>query len=93
LGRPILAESALVHGRLRACGVLVSVWYLNVRRESKLIEGGAWIDGGAPKRSSVLPCGVETIEQPDIDYRQGTIEGSLVDEAVSKFVTFVCSRP
>jgi mRNA-degrading endonuclease toxin of MazEF toxin-antitoxin module len=52
----------------------------------------AWIDSGAPKRSSILPWSVETIEQPDIEHRQGTIERSLVDEAVSRLVTFVRSE-
>ena len=55
------------------------------------IDDDAWTDGGAPKRSSILPWSVETIEPSDIEHRQGTIERSLVDEAVSKLTTFVRS--
>jgi mRNA-degrading endonuclease toxin of MazEF toxin-antitoxin module len=56
------------------------------------VDDDAWIDGGAPNRSSVLPWSVETIEPSDIEHRQGTIEASLVDEAVSRFMTFVRSE-
>ena len=56
------------------------------------IDDDTWIDGGAPNRSSVLPWSVETIKPSDIEHRQGTIEASLVDEAVSRFMTFVRSE-
>lgn len=53
------------------------------------IAADDWVDGGTPKSSSVIPWSVETIEQADIDFWQGTLAESLVTEAVSTLASYV----
>jgi mRNA interferase MazF len=48
-----------------------------------------WLDGGTPDSSSILPWSVETLDQDDLDYWQGTLSNVVVTEAVDALVTFV----
>lgn len=48
-----------------------------------------WIEGGTPKRSSVVPWSVETLERGDIEHWQGTIGSTTVNEAVSRLSEYV----
>lgn len=42
----------------------------------------SWTHGGTPDESRIVPWGIQSISQEDIDFWQGRIAGSLVDEAV-----------
>ena len=50
-----------------------------------------WLDGGTSDDSSILPWSIETLDQADIDYWQGTLSDVVVTEAVDALVTFVRS--
>ena len=43
----------------------------------------AWIRGGTPKQSRIVPWGIQSIAADDIDFWQGTIESRILDEAIS----------
>lgn len=46
------------------------------------IPEASWTHGGTPDESRIVPWGVQSIGREDIDFWQGRIENSLVDEAV-----------
>ncbi|MFB6121684.1 MAG: type II toxin-antitoxin system PemK/MazF family toxin [Halobacteriaceae archaeon] len=46
----------------------------------------SWVRGGTPDESRIVPWGVQSIGREDIDFWQGRIEESLVDDAVSGLV-------
>ena len=48
-----------------------------------------WIEGGTPKRSSVIPWSVETIDHADVDHLQGMLDTEVVNVAVSKLIPYV----
>ncbi|MGZ0747994.1 type II toxin-antitoxin system PemK/MazF family toxin [Haloparvum sp. AD34] len=50
------------------------------------IPGESWLRGGTPDESRIVPWGVQSIGQEDIDFWQGRLESDLVDEAVSALV-------
>jgi hypothetical protein len=45
-----------------------------------------WIRGGTPEESRIVPWGVQSINQEDIDFWQGRLENDFVDEAVDAFI-------
>jgi mRNA interferase MazF len=45
-----------------------------------------WIRGGTPDRSHIVPWGVQSVAHEDIDFWQGRLAGTLVDEAVEALV-------
>lgn len=55
------------------------------------IDDDAWVEGSTPKPSSVIPWSVETIEQSDIEYWQGTLAEAVVNEATTILVAYVHS--
>ncbi|MBX0297976.1 type II toxin-antitoxin system PemK/MazF family toxin [Haloarcula nitratireducens] len=42
-----------------------------------------WLRGGTPDDSRIVPWGVQSIDHEDIDFWQGRLESTLVDEAVA----------
>ncbi|SDR34797.1 type II toxin-antitoxin system PemK/MazF family toxin [Natronobacterium texcoconense] len=50
------------------------------------ISEESWIRGGTPDESRIIPWGVQSIDHGDIDFWQGRLKESLVDEAVSALV-------
>jgi mRNA interferase MazF len=46
----------------------------------------SWLRGGTPKQSRIVPWGVQSIDNEDIDFWQGRLEEDLVDEAVAALV-------
>jgi mRNA interferase MazF len=42
----------------------------------------SWIRGGTPDTSRIVPWSVQSIAREDIDFWQGRLAGTLVDEAV-----------
>ena len=45
------------------------------------IPEAGWLRGGTPAESRIVPWGVQSIGQADIDFWQGRLERSLADEA------------
>ena len=45
-----------------------------------------WLRGGTPDKSRVVPWSVQSIDDEDIDFWQGRLEGDLVEEAVAALV-------
>ncbi|MFB6221287.1 MAG: type II toxin-antitoxin system PemK/MazF family toxin [Halolamina sp.] len=45
-----------------------------------------WSRGGTPQESRIVPWGVQSIGQEDIDFWQGRIEGDPLEEAVDALV-------
>lgn len=50
------------------------------------IPENAWIRGGTPKRSRIVPWGVQSLDADDIERWQGTIESTLLARAVDALV-------
>ncbi|WP_281194431.1 type II toxin-antitoxin system PemK/MazF family toxin [Halorubrum sp. F4] len=46
----------------------------------------SWVRGGTPDESRIVPWGVQSIDYEDIDFWQGRLETTLVDEAVAALV-------
>ena len=45
-----------------------------------------WIRGGTPDDSRIVPWAVQSIAREDIDFWQGRLDGTLVEEAVVALV-------
>jgi mRNA-degrading endonuclease toxin of MazEF toxin-antitoxin module len=45
-----------------------------------------WVRGGTPDNSRIVPWGVQSIAQEDIDFWQGRLDSDLVDQAVAALV-------
>lgn len=50
------------------------------------IPDGAWVRGGTPATSRVVPWGVQSLARSDIDRWQGRLDDGVVDEAVDALV-------
>jgi mRNA interferase MazF len=46
----------------------------------------SWLRGGTPDESRIVPWGVQSIDNEDIDFWQGRVESELVDAAVAALV-------
>ncbi len=46
----------------------------------------SWIRGGTPSESRIVPWSVQSIGREEIEFWQGRLENSLVDEAVTALV-------
>lgn len=46
----------------------------------------SWIRGGTPDESRIVPWGVQSIDQEEIDFWQGRLESDLVKKAVAALV-------
>ena len=46
----------------------------------------SWLRGGTPDESRIVPWGVQSIDREDIDFWQGRLAETLVDEAVAALV-------
>jgi len=45
-----------------------------------------WIRGGTPDDSRIVPWAVQSIAREDIDFWQGRLDGTIVEEAVAALV-------
>jgi hypothetical protein len=45
-----------------------------------------WLRGGMPDESRIVPWGVQSIDDEDIDFWQGRLDSDLVDGAVAALV-------
>ena len=50
-----------------------------------------WIRGGTPADSRIVPWGVQSIADDDVDFWQGRLEDALVAEAIDALVMYVRS--
>ncbi|WP_227379497.1 type II toxin-antitoxin system PemK/MazF family toxin [Haladaptatus halobius] len=50
------------------------------------ISEESWICGGTPDKSRIVPWGVQSIDQEDIDFWQGRLESDLINESVAALV-------
>ena len=50
------------------------------------IPDAAWIRGGTPDESRIVPWGVQSVDATDIDFWQGRLASELVDKAVAELV-------
>lgn len=50
------------------------------------IPDGAWVRGGTPAESRIVPWGVQSIDRADIDFWQGRLDPTTVDSAVAALV-------
>ena len=46
----------------------------------------AWLRGGTPRRSRIVPWGIQSLDADDVERWQGTIERQLLKRAVDAFV-------
>ncbi|MFC6615118.1 type II toxin-antitoxin system PemK/MazF family toxin [Halopenitus salinus] len=65
-----------------ACTLTTKSWMEGV---VEIPETG-WIRGGTPRRSRIVPWGVQSIVPEDIERWQGRIEHGIVDEAASVLI-------
>ena len=50
------------------------------------IPAKSWLRGGTPDESRIVPWGVQSIDDEDIDFWQGRLDNDLVDKAVAALV-------
>lgn len=50
------------------------------------VPNTAWIRGGTPEPSRIVPWGVQSLDAADIDRWQGTVAEDLVEDAVAVLV-------
>ena len=50
------------------------------------VPESAWIEGGAPDESRIVPWGVQSLDRTDVDHWQGRLEPTLLEEAVDALV-------
>lgn len=55
------------------------------------INESAWIRGGTPDDSRIIPWAVQSIDRDDIDYWQGRLDGKLVAEVIESLVDYLRS--
>lgn len=53
------------------------------------IEDDAWIRGGTPDDSTVVPWGVQSIGADDVDHWQGRLSADLVTDAIDALVAYL----
>lgn len=47
------------------------------------IPADAWVNGGTPEPSNLVPWSVHTLDEQDVEFWQGTLDTEIVDRAVS----------
>lgn len=50
------------------------------------IPADAWVRGGTPEQSRIVPWGVQSLAHSDVDTWQGRIQERVVEDAVSALV-------
>ncbi len=48
-----------------------------------------WIEGGTPNESSIVPWSVISIDHADLDFWQGRLRSSVVDDAVDSLTQYL----
>ncbi|MCY4730611.1 type II toxin-antitoxin system PemK/MazF family toxin [Natronomonas gomsonensis] len=76
-------EGRPFHGEQYIALTLTSKFWLDGLIE---IPETGWIRGGTPDDSRIVPWAVQSIAREDIDFWQGRLDGTLVEEAVAALV-------
>lgn len=50
------------------------------------IDGNDWVRGGAPEDSRIVPWGVQSLDNADIDRWQGRLRSELLDRATESLI-------
>lgn len=50
------------------------------------VEPNDWVRGGVPDDSRIVPWGVQSIDREDLDYWQGRLKRTVVEDAVASLV-------
>lgn len=87
--RPWLVVSNGIHPYQGEQYVVLALTTRTWHDDLVVIPEDAWITGGTPEPSRVIPWSVGTLEQADVGHWQGTLERSTVDAAVDEFVRFL----
>ena len=53
------------------------------------IPDDAWLRGGTPRSSRIVPWGVQSLGQTDIDYWQGRLAAALTDRAREALIEYL----
>ena len=53
------------------------------------LEDEDWVDGGAPRSSSIMPWSVLSIDEDNIESYQGQIREEVVDEATAQLSEYI----
>lgn len=53
------------------------------------IPDDAWLRGGTPRSSRIVPWGVQSLGQRDIDYWQGRLAAALTDRAREALIEYL----
>ncbi|WP_433634792.1 type II toxin-antitoxin system PemK/MazF family toxin [Halomicrococcus sp. NG-SE-24] len=48
-----------------------------------------WVEGGAPKSSSIMPWSVNSVKSEWINYWQGTLHDKIVDRAITQLQQYI----
>lgn len=51
-----------------------------------VISEDSWLRGGTPEESRIVPWGVQSIDEEDIDFWQGRLDSALVDKAAGALI-------
>jgi mRNA interferase MazF len=88
-GRPFLVinrtETPFYGEQYIACSLTTRTWH----DERIPLVDEHWIDGGAPKSSSIMPWSVNSIKSEWISYRQGTLHEDIIDQAVAQLKKYI----
>lgn len=49
----------------------------------------AWVEGGTPTRSHVVPWAVHSPDHADVERRQGRLDGTFVERVIDALLTYV----
>lgn len=88
-GRPFLIVSSgetPFHGeQYIALSLTTRTWY----EERIPLAEEDWVDGGAPRSSSIMPWSVNSIDESLIESYQGELRVDVVDEATTRLSEYV----
>lgn len=88
-GRPFLVvgrETTPFHGeQYISLSLTTRTWY----EERIPLAADDWVEGGAPRSSSIMPWSVTSIDADLIERYQGRLEEGVVDEAAATLSEYV----
>jgi len=88
-GRPFLvisSEETPFHGeQYITLSLTTRTWY----EERIPIEESDWVEGGAPRSSSIMPWSVNAISSDEIDIKQGTLTEPIVTTATEQLSEYI----
>ena len=50
------------------------------------IPADAWVRGGTPERSRIVPWGIQSLDRNDVSHWQGRLDRAILDEAVEALI-------